>query len=84
MVLFSYWLQTHNAQSEMYVFDVPGCLRVCLLSRYLKRRKTIADLSEPMKNMKRKAWREAARRHRARKTAEATVTHIHMATQNNM
>ncbi|KAI4891391.1 hypothetical protein NFI96_024976 [Prochilodus magdalenae] len=52
--------------------------------RYLKRRKTIADLSEPMKNMKRKAWREAARRHRARKTAEATVTHVHMATQNNM
>lgn len=35
--------------------------------RYLSRRKTIADLPEPMKNLKRKAWREASKRHRARK-----------------
>ncbi|XP_066535268.1 uncharacterized protein [Hoplias malabaricus] len=42
--------------------------------RYLRRRKTIADLSEPMKNLKRKAWREAARRHRARKQAQMALT----------
>ncbi|KAG9283709.1 hypothetical protein AMEX_G2507 [Astyanax mexicanus] len=35
--------------------------------RYLSRKKTIADLPEPMKNLKRKAWREASKRHRARK-----------------
>ncbi|KAL6462222.1 hypothetical protein MHYP_G00286440 [Metynnis hypsauchen] len=52
--------------------------------RYLQRRKTIADLSEPMKKLKRKAWREAARRHRARKLAQATLAHEHMAVQNNV
>ncbi|XP_036414282.1 uncharacterized protein LOC118798823 [Colossoma macropomum] len=52
--------------------------------RYLQRRKTIADLSEPMKKLKRKAWREAARRHRARKLAQATLTHTHVTVQNNM
>ncbi|XP_072548489.1 uncharacterized protein [Salminus brasiliensis] len=43
--------------------------------RYLRRRKTIADLSEPMKNLKRKAWREASKRHRARKLAQSTLVH---------
>ncbi|XP_017564218.1 uncharacterized protein LOC108433882 [Pygocentrus nattereri] len=52
--------------------------------RYLQRRKTIADLSEPMKKLKRKAWREAARRHRARKVAQATLAHAHVAVQNNV
>ncbi|KAL7835968.1 hypothetical protein SRHO_G00283150 [Serrasalmus rhombeus] len=52
--------------------------------RYLQRRKTIADLSEPMKKLKRKAWREAARRHRARKLAQATLSHAHVAVQNNV
>ncbi|KAL7840160.1 hypothetical protein AOLI_G00254830 [Acnodon oligacanthus] len=50
--------------------------------RYLQRRKTIADLSEPMKKLKRKAWREAARRHRARKLAQAA--HAHLAVQNDV
>ncbi|XP_036395644.1 uncharacterized protein LOC118785181 [Megalops cyprinoides] len=36
-------------------------------SRYQKRRKLICDLPEHTQKLKREAWREAARRHRARK-----------------
>ncbi|XP_026780713.3 uncharacterized protein LOC113533074 isoform X3 [Pangasianodon hypophthalmus] len=37
------------------------------------RRKRIQDLPEPMQTLQRKAWREATRRHRARKMAQATL-----------
>ncbi|KAK2815275.1 hypothetical protein Q7C36_023541 [Tachysurus vachellii] len=38
------------------------------------RRKRIQDLPEPMQRLQREAWREATRRHRARKSAQATVS----------
>ncbi|KAK3515398.1 hypothetical protein QTP70_018894 [Hemibagrus guttatus] len=41
--------------------------------RSLRRRKRIQDLPEPMQKLQREAWREATRRHRARKMAQATV-----------
>ncbi|KAF4076110.1 hypothetical protein AMELA_G00226690 [Ameiurus melas] len=44
--------------------------------RYQQKRKTINDLSEPMKKLKRKAWREAKRRDRARKQVQAPTTHM--------
>ncbi|XP_060756393.1 uncharacterized protein LOC132867475 isoform X4 [Neoarius graeffei] len=44
--------------------------------RYHQRKKTINDLSEPMKKLKRKAWREAKKRHRARKQVQATATYM--------
>ncbi|XP_026780712.3 uncharacterized protein LOC113533074 isoform X2 [Pangasianodon hypophthalmus] len=44
--------------------------------RYQQKRKTINDLSEPMKKLKRKAWREAKRRDRARKQVQAAATHM--------
>ncbi|XP_060718039.1 uncharacterized protein LOC132840420 isoform X2 [Tachysurus vachellii] len=44
--------------------------------RYQQKRKTISDLSEPMKKLKRKAWREAKRRDRARKQVQAASTHV--------
>ncbi|KAF5880008.1 uncharacterized protein DAT39_023490, partial [Clarias magur] len=40
--------------------------------------KTINDLSEPMKKLKREAWREAKRRTRARKQVETTVVQTHV------
>ncbi|KAG7317997.1 hypothetical protein KOW79_019032 [Hemibagrus wyckioides] len=42
--------------------------------RYLQNRKTINELPEPMKNLQRKAWREATRRHRAKKLAQAALS----------
>ncbi|KAM9436901.1 uncharacterized protein Hap1MRO34_001249 isoform 2-T2 [Clarias gariepinus] len=42
--------------------------------RYLQHRKTINELPEPMKNLQRKAWREATRRHRAKKLAQAALS----------
>ncbi|KAK1806418.1 hypothetical protein P4O66_004931 [Electrophorus voltai] len=45
--------------------------------RYRRRSKSIQELSEPMKKLKRKAWREATRRHRARKLAQANFTPPH-------
>ncbi|MCJ8745432.1 hypothetical protein PDJAM_G00130130 [Pangasius djambal] len=41
--------------------------------RYLQNRKTINELPEPMKKLQRKAWREATRRHRAKKLAQAAL-----------
>ncbi|KAI5611907.1 hypothetical protein C0J50_0575 [Silurus asotus] len=40
--------------------------------RYLQNRKTINELPEPMKKLQRKAWREATRRHRAKKLTQAS------------
>ncbi|KAK2815276.1 hypothetical protein Q7C36_023542 [Tachysurus vachellii] len=42
--------------------------------RYLQNRKTINELPESMKNLQRKAWREATRRHRAKKLAQAAFS----------
>ncbi|XP_062841819.1 uncharacterized protein LOC134301163 isoform X2 [Trichomycterus rosablanca] len=42
------------------------------------RKKSIQDLSEPMKKLRRKAWREAARRHRARKQTQTALTDQHI------
>ncbi|GAA6091760.1 uncharacterized protein LOC113649726 isoform X1 [Tachysurus ichikawai] len=42
--------------------------------RYLQNRKTINELPESMKNLQRKAWREATRRHRAKKMAQAAFS----------
>lgn len=55
---------------SIYFFDV--C--ICKSFRYLQNRKTINELPEPMKNLQRKAWREATRRHRAKKLAQATLS----------
>ncbi|XP_046733547.1 uncharacterized protein LOC124403814 [Silurus meridionalis] len=41
-------------------------------SRSFRRRKRIQDLPEPMQKLQREAWREATRRHRARKMEQAT------------
>ncbi|KAB5532871.1 hypothetical protein PHYPO_G00125110 [Pangasianodon hypophthalmus] len=41
--------------------------------RYLQNRKTINEMPEPMKKLQRKAWREATRRHRAKKLAQAAL-----------
>lgn len=46
---------------------------VCKLFRYLQKRKTINELPEPMRKLQRKAWREATRRHRAKKLAQAAL-----------
>ncbi|TSK20109.1 hypothetical protein Baya_1657 [Bagarius yarrelli] len=43
--------------------------------RYQQNRKTINDLSESMKKMKRKAWRDAKRRNRAKKKVQAADAH---------
>ncbi|XP_062841855.1 uncharacterized protein LOC134301186 isoform X2 [Trichomycterus rosablanca] len=45
---------------------------------YMRRKKSIQDLSEPIKELKRKAWREAARRHRARKMSQRTISNPYM------
>ncbi|XP_060756394.1 uncharacterized protein LOC132867475 isoform X5 [Neoarius graeffei] len=42
------------------------------------RRKRIQDLPEPMQTLQRKAWREATRRHRARKMTQASLTASNM------
>ncbi|XP_076868694.1 uncharacterized protein LOC143519287 isoform X2 [Brachyhypopomus gauderio] len=41
------------------------------------RSRSIQELPEPMKKLKRKAWREATRRHRARKLAQAALASTH-------
>lgn len=55
---------------SMHFFDV--C--ICKSFRYLQNRKTINELPESMKNLQRKAWREATRRHRAKKMAQAAFS----------
>ncbi|XP_017308264.1 uncharacterized protein LOC108256184 isoform X3 [Ictalurus punctatus] len=46
--------------------------------RSLRRRKRIQDLPEPMQKLQREAWREATRRHRARKMAQASLADTNM------
>lgn len=59
-----------NEMRSTHFFDV--C--ICKPFRYLQNRKTINELPEPMKKLQRKAWREATRRHRAKKMAQAALS----------
>lgn len=66
--------QTLKKKYSHKFFSCDVCFENLLPSRSLRRRKRIQDLPEPMQRLQREAWREATRRHRARKSAQATVS----------